>query len=192
MTGAAGPQLHESEKPLTTAMSRPGPAAAPVPVVRPAGPGDGAALHRLSRLFVPGGALRERPADAYVRAAGDFLVAEDPAGGLQGCAALRTYARPAGAAHGTGQGPVAVVYNVCVAPRSQGRGIGTALLRALLADAARARVCAVFTATAGGGELFLRHGFVPGDGQGAPAAWLAALDPRRGSRILSRRLSGDG
>ncbi|MEU1280947.1 GNAT family N-acetyltransferase [Streptomyces sp. NPDC005805] len=174
-------------------MSRPGLAAAPVPVVRPAGPGDGAALHRLSRLFVPGGALRERPADAYVRAAGDFLVAEDPAGGgLQGCAALRTYPRPTEAGHGTGHGPVAVVYNVCVAPRSQGRGIGTALLRALLADAALARVSAVFTATAGGGELFLRHGFVPGDGQGAPAAWLAALDPRRGSRILSRRLPASG
>lgn len=155
-----------------------------MPVVRPATARDGRALHRLSHGFAVAGALRERSVASYVRAAHDFLVVADGEGGLAGCAALRGYPATGGAP------PAAVVYNVCVAPGSQGRGIGSALLRGLLRRAASEPVTAVFAATTGSGALFLRHGFVCGDGAGAPAAWLDALDPRRGSRILSRRVTG--
>ncbi|EST33559.1 hypothetical protein M877_01715 [Streptomyces niveus NCIMB 11891] len=47
---------------------------------------------------------------------------------------------------------------------------------------------ALFTATTGGGGLFLRHGFVPTTARLAPPAWAASLDPRRDARILRRTL----
>ncbi|MFH8369606.1 GNAT family N-acetyltransferase [Streptomyces sp. NPDC018031] len=150
--------------------------------MRTATAGDAVALHRLSGAFVRTGALRERPLEQYARDAGDFLVAESAAGGIVGCVALECHLGP----EEPGAGRPAVVYNFCVAPASQGLGVGSALLTAALATAVAYSVTTVFTATAGGGALFLRHGFTPGDGRGAPAAWLAALDPRRGSRVLSR------
>ncbi|MEU6704875.1 GNAT family N-acetyltransferase [Streptomyces wuyuanensis] len=166
-----------------------------VTVVRPAAAQDAEALHRLSRTFMRSGALRERPVVRYARDAGDFLIAETVTGRIDGCVALRRHGprahglpgTPSPAAADTAR-PLAVVYNFCVAPGSQGRGIGSALLEAALARAAARSVSAVFTATTGGGELFLRHGFRFCDGSGAPAVWLDALDPDRGSRILFRPL----
>ncbi|MEU6062575.1 GNAT family N-acetyltransferase [Streptomyces sp. NPDC047097] len=153
------------------------------PVVRTATRRDAEALHRLSRTFARTGALRERPAALYAEMAGEFLVAEAPNGALEGCVALRHHpAEP-------GPGTLAVLYNFCVAPASQGRGTGSALLRAVLARAEAEGVRALFTATTGGGELFLRYGFAPGDDHRAPAAWRAALDPGRGSVVLSRGLA---
>ncbi|MFS4104577.1 hypothetical protein [Streptomyces sp. PD-S100-1] len=70
-----------------------------------------------------------------------------------------------------------------MAKAGQGRGVGTVLLRALLAEAAARSVGAVFTATSGSAALFLRHGFTVLDA--ATADWPAGLDPRRGSRVLS-------
>ncbi|MFJ6632536.1 GNAT family N-acetyltransferase [Streptomyces sp. NPDC091376] len=166
-----------------------------VTVVRPAVAEDAEALHRLSRTFMRNGALRERPVAQYARDAGDFLVAANVRSRIDGCVALRRHPAPPrtcrlpGASSPTPAdtgGPLAVVYNFCVAPGSQGRGIGSALLEAALAGAAARSVSAVFTATTGNGELFLRHGFRFCDGRGAPAAWLDALDPHRGSRILVR------
>ncbi|MFH0518627.1 GNAT family N-acetyltransferase [Streptomyces sp. M41] len=150
-------------------------------VVRAAGPEDAGALYRLSRVFVRTGELCERPPWQYARDAGDFLIAESPMGGVEGCVALRCGAERIGPASAR----TAVLYNFCVAARSQGRGVGSALLRALLAEAVARPAATVFTATSGGAELFLRHGFTPAED---PAAWPAALNPRRGSRVLRRAL----
>ncbi|MDX2819023.1 GNAT family N-acetyltransferase [Streptomyces sp. PA03-5A] len=187
---SALPQRHESETALTTAapevtgrLGRPG-------AVRTATLADTWALHQLSSAFVLGGALRERPLGHYARHAGDFLVAEDEAGEVEGCVAVHRYQERSPAYRSLRQvGPAgagcaaAVLYNFCVAPGSQGRGIGSGLLRAVLS---RTGTQPVFTATTGNGELFLRHGFRYCDATTAPAAWLATLDPRRGSRILTR------
>ncbi|MYS09385.1 GNAT family N-acetyltransferase [Streptomyces sp. SID6041] len=168
---------------MTTATPRPGVRSEPFAAVsvRPAGRSDAAALHRLSVPFVREGALRDRPAGVYARDAADFLVAEAAQGDLEGCVALcrrpDVYGRAA-----------AVLYNFCVAEGSQGRGVGSALLRAVLGEAAAQGVARVFTATAGGGELFLRHGFTPGGEEEAPPRWRAGLDPARGSRVLVRSL----
>ncbi|MGW6740025.1 GNAT family N-acetyltransferase [Streptomyces sp. NPDC055025] len=186
----------ESERPLTPAM----PASdhrLDRPVVRTATPADARTLHRLSSTFVRGGALRERPEGHYARHAGRFLVAATATGTIEGCVALRfypacspvyparspVYRNPSRAAWPDAGRSAAVVYNFCVAPGSQRRGVGSALLRAVLSKAGPR---SVFTATTGGGELFLRHAFHICDASTAPAAWLAALDPRRGSTVLSR------
>ncbi|WP_435601534.1 GNAT family N-acetyltransferase [Streptomyces sp. C10-9-1] len=171
---------------MTSATTVTGPRPPHAVGVRTAGAGDAAALHGLSQEFVREGSLRARPLESYAGHAGEFLVAESAAHGVEGCVGLRRHAAsPAG-------GPVrpAVVYNFCVTRAGQGRGTGSALLAAVV-DEARARgVTALFTATTGSGRLFLRHGFVLGGVQDAPAAWLAALDPRRGSRVLSLALRG--
>ncbi|MFE5544293.1 GNAT family N-acetyltransferase [Streptomyces sp. NPDC056534] len=167
---------------MTTATRRPGLRSESVAVVRPAGPSDAAAVHRLSVPFVRAGALRDRPASRYARDAADFLVAETAGGVLAGCVALNRRPDACGRA-------AAVLYNFCVAAGNQGRGIGSALLRAVLAEAGTRGACRVFTATAGSGLLFLRHGFVVGGEEEAPPEWRARLDPARGSRVLVRALA---
>ncbi|GLF94950.1 GNAT family N-acetyltransferase [Streptomyces yaizuensis] len=148
---------------------------------------DAERLYRLSRPFVRSGALRERTLERYARDAGDFLLATSGDGALAGCVALRRHP-PYGTTACPGR--PAVLYNFCVTGGGQGRGVGSALLTAVLAEALELSVTVVYTATTGDGRLFLRHGFTVGDGSGAPAEWLAALDPSRGSRILSRTLPG--
>lgn len=162
-------------------MPRPGLRWEPVAVLRPAGKTDADAVHRLSGPFVREGALRDRSAAQYARDAGDFVLAETARGELAGCVALCRRRDAYG-------GVAAVLYNFCVAPGNQGRGIGSALLRAALAEAAAQGVSQVFTATAGSGLLFLRHGFSAADESAAPVEWRASLDPARGSRVLVRAL----
>lgn len=122
-------------------MPRPGLRWEPVAVLRPAGKADADAVHRLSGPFVREGALRDRSAAQYARDAGDFVLAETARGELAGCVALCRRRDAYG-------GVAAVLYNFCVAPGNQGRGIGSALLRAALAEAAAQGVSQVFTATA--------------------------------------------
>ncbi|MEV4233483.1 amino acid acetyltransferase, partial [Streptomyces bobili] len=50
----------------------------------------------------------------------------------------------------------------------------------------------LFTATTGGGGLFLRFGFVPTTARLAPASWTQSLDPRRDARILRKALQLPG
>ncbi|MBT2370105.1 GNAT family N-acetyltransferase [Streptomyces sp. ISL-10] len=152
--------------------------------VRPARAGDAAALHALSRPFVRSGALRERPFSLYARDAADFLVVEAPDGTLDGCLGLRVHpADPVGDG-----GPTGVLYNFCVAPHRQGRGVGVVLLRAALATAAAQSLRALFTATTGSGGLFRRYGFAPSCASLAPAAWANSLDPGRNSQVLAREI----
>nr|WP_208641345.1 GNAT family N-acetyltransferase [Streptomyces africanus] len=150
-------------------------------VVRPARPEDAAALAALSRPFVHSGALRPRPVSLYAARAADFLVLEAPDGTLDGGVGLRAYP----AAQGKG-GPVGVVYNFCVAEHRQGSGAGAGLLLAVLATARARPLSALFTATTGGGGLFLRYGFTPTAARLAPRPWAESLDPRRNARVLVR------
>ncbi|MFF8644060.1 GNAT family N-acetyltransferase [Streptomyces sp. NPDC015345] len=174
---------------MSTAAPRlgaPSPCAAPPALlaVRSARPGDAVALEALSRPFVRSGALRRRPLSLYASDATDFLVVEACDGTLDGCLGVSVYP----ADPDEGRGPAGVLYNFCVAPRSQGRGVGVALLRAALTEADARSLCALFTATTGGGELFLRHGFAPTAAELAPRAWADSLDPARNSRVLARTL----
>ncbi|MGW6732428.1 GNAT family N-acetyltransferase [Streptomyces sp. NPDC055013] len=162
---------------LCSAPAVPAPRALSPLVVRNAEPEDAPALYRLSCAFAGTGELRERPLAQYVSDADDFLIAESATGGVEGCVALRCRwgcDDPAAAR-------TAIVYNFCVAAASQGRGVGSVLLRALLAEALSRSVRSVFTATSGDAALFLRHGFTPAEDA---ATWPAALNPRRGSRVL--------
>ncbi|MFD7325305.1 GNAT family N-acetyltransferase [Streptomyces sp. NPDC059875] len=152
--------------------------------MRPARPGDAAALAALSRPFVRSGALRERPLSLYIAQAADFLVAEAPEGTLEGCLGLR--AHPADPT--AGRPAAGVLYNFCVAGRRQGCGMGARLLQAALAKARKGSLRTLFTATTGSGHLFLRNGFAPACASLAPAAWAQSLDPGRNARILARSL----
>ncbi|MFC8823790.1 GNAT family N-acetyltransferase [Streptomyces sp. NPDC057137] len=173
---------------MITATPRPAPQSyallAPTPSVRPARTEDAAALAELSQPFARSGALRERPASLYATHAADFLLARVPGGPLDGCVGLRVHP----GAPGEGRGPVGVLYNFCVAGHRQGHGVGAGLLRAALALARAQSLGALFTATTGGGGLFLRYGFVPTTARLAPPSWAASLDPRRDARILRRIL----
>lgn len=62
------------------------------------------------------------------------------------------------------------------------------LLRAALSAARAQSLAALFTATTGGGSLFLRHGFAPSAARQAPRSWAESLDPLRDARILARAL----
>ncbi|MFI1678609.1 GNAT family N-acetyltransferase [Streptomyces sp. NPDC020607] len=159
-------------------------APARVPVVRPAREEDAAALAALSQPFVRSGALRERPTSLYSEHAADFLVMAVPGGPLEGCVGLRVHA----ADPVEGRGAAGVLYNFCVAGHRQGRGVGAGLMRAVLAVARAKSLSALFTATTGGGDLFLRYGFAPAAVRTAPPTWAGSLDPRRNARILARSL----
>lgn len=164
------------------------PHALPVPSssVRSAHEKDAAELAELSRPFVHSGALRERPASLYAAHAADFLVTQTPGRPIEGCVGLRVHP----AVPGEGRGPVGVLYNFCVAGHSQGRGVGAGLLRTVLAMARAQSLDALFTATTGGGGLFLRYGFAPAPAPArlAPSSWAESLDPRRNARILTKVL----
>ncbi|WP_327733288.1 GNAT family N-acetyltransferase [Streptomyces nojiriensis] len=148
------------------------------PLVRRARLHDAPALHALSLAFIRSGALRPRSIDHYLAHAGEFLLATGRGRtSVLGCLALSDEG-----------GGAAVLYNFCVARGNQGQGLGAALLRAALADAGNRLVREVFTATTSGAAFFRRHGFAPAGPGRAPAAWAAALDPARGSEVLSRRL----
>ncbi|MGP4048911.1 GNAT family N-acetyltransferase [Streptomyces sp. 2A115] len=173
---------------MITATPRPAPLPhallSPTSAVRTARQADAAALAALSRPFVRSGALRERPVSLYATHTADFLVTEAPDGTLEGCVGLRSH--PADPREG--RGPAGVVYNFCVAGHRQGGGVGAGLLRAVLARARAQSLGALFTATTGGGGLFLRYGFAPTTARLAPPSWAESLDPRRGARILARNL----
>ncbi|WP_436841890.1 GNAT family N-acetyltransferase [Streptomyces bobili] len=177
---------------MITATRRPAPPShalhAPTFPVRTARPEEAAALADLSRPFVRSGALRERPVSLYAAHAADFLVTEAPDGTLDGCVGLGVHP----AETGEGQGPAGVVYDFCVAGRRQGGGVGATLLRAVLAGARTRSLATLFTATTGGGGLFLRFGFAPATARLAPISWTESLDPRREARILRKALQLPG
>ncbi|MFC8454191.1 GNAT family N-acetyltransferase [Kitasatospora sp. NPDC057223] len=147
--------------------------------VRPATGADAAALHALSHPFMRTGELRTRTPADYRAAAGQFLLASGP-DGPDGCIALRPLAPEAG------HPAAGALYNFCVRPGRQGTGLGSQLLQALLATAARQGLRTICAATTGNGRLFTHFGFVQVPTARAPQGWAAGLDPARGSKVYLR------
>lgn len=155
----------------------------PAPV-RTATGADAEALYALSAPFMRSGALRPRTVADYRRPGERFLVVPGagPDGGLDGCVALR--ALPPEPGH-----PAAgLLHNFCVREGRQGAGLGSRLLAALLAEAARCGLRTLVTASTGDGALFLRGGFREIPVALAPRGWAAGLDPSRGSRVFALTL----
>ncbi|GGV22830.1 hypothetical protein GCM10010495_43080 [Kitasatospora herbaricolor] len=159
----------------------------PAPV-RTATGADAEALYALSAPFMRSGALRPRTVADYRRAGEHFLVVPGvgPDGSLDGCVALR--ALPPEPEHpATG-----LLHNFCVRDGRQGAGLGSRLLAALLAEAARCGLRTLVTASTGDGALFLRGGFREIPVALAPRGWAAGLDPARGSRVFTLNLAAEG
>lgn len=152
--------------------------------VRPATAADAAALLALSEPSMDSGELRRRREADYRAPRDRFLLVDGPSG-PDGCVALRLLAPepPAHPAPG-------LLHNFCVREGLRGAGLGSHLLDALLDEAGRRGVRALFTASTGGGALFRRYGFEEIPAGLAPQAWARELDPARGSRVYLRTLEG--
>ncbi|MFE6747519.1 GNAT family N-acetyltransferase [Kitasatospora purpeofusca] len=160
---------------------------APAPRAVRAGRSEAAALFALSAPFMRSGELRERAPSAYRRPGDLFLVVRgaEPEPGpdvLDACVALRVL-EPEPGHPATG-----LLHNLCVRSDRQGRGLGSLLVSALLAQARRSGLRELVTATTGNGALFLRHGFREIPVRAAPRSWADGLDPVRGARVFGRPL----
>jgi amino-acid N-acetyltransferase len=115
--------------------------------VRPARTGDVRAIRGLIEPLARQRVLVTKDAVAYYEGLQQFVVADDGAGGLAGCGALHVL-----------WDDLAEVRTLAVAPEYRGHGVGSALLRALLAEAGRLGVSRVFCLTFEV-DFFTRHGF---------------------------------
>ena len=100
---------------------------------------------------------------AYFESIQQFRVAESAAGEFAGCGALHVM-----------WDDLAEIRTLAVAPEFVGRGVGSALLHALLDDARVLGVAKVFCLTFET-TFFARHGFVPIDGQAVTPEVFAEL-----------------
>ena len=119
--------------------------------VRPARTSDVPAVRALVDAYARDARLLDKPTVTLYEDVQEFLVAADD-GGVLGCGALHVLWRDLGE-----------VRTLAVDPDARGRGIGSALLRALLGRARAVGVARVFCLTFET-DFFARHGFVPIDG----------------------------
>ena len=115
--------------------------------VRPARTGDVRAIRELVEPLASRGVLVRKDAVAYYEGLQQFVVAETPAGEVAGCGALHVL-----------WDDLAEVRTLAVAPEHLGKGVGSALLRALLDQAVHLGVGRVFCLTFEV-DFFTRHGF---------------------------------
>jgi len=115
--------------------------------VRPARTRDVVGIRRLVEPLARRGVLIRKDAVAYYEGLQQFVVAETPAGQIAGCGALHVL-----------WDDLAEVRTLAVAPEHLGKGVGSALLRALLDQAVVLGVARVFCLTFEV-DFFLRHGF---------------------------------
>ncbi|AYN37917.1 GNAT family N-acetyltransferase [Streptomyces dangxiongensis] len=152
-------------------------------------------LARISAPFAAADRLLRRSPDTFARHIDEFLVAvhekTDHEKALRETAAHETVAHRTTLAGCMGLLPVPhclVIYNLCVSPEFQGRGIGRALLRHAArraADSGRARILA---ASKHGGAWFTRHGFQEIDPDSAPEEWRRLSPSGRKSSLYCLRL----
>lgn len=116
------------------------------PVVRPARAPDVKGIRDLVGPYVASRAIVPKPAVSYYEGLSEFRVIEFE-GEIVACGAIHVM-----------WDDVAEVRTVAVAPRVKGRGVGSTLLTALLADARRLGVSRVFCLTFET-RFFGRHGF---------------------------------
>jgi len=130
--------------------------------VRPARTSDMRAIRALVSPLAERRILLQKEAVAYYEATGDFVVAElDDR--IVGCGAVHVLWED-----------LAEIRTLAVAPGFEGKGVGSALLRALLDDARELGVAKVFCLTFET-EFFARHGFVPIEGQAVTPEVFAEL-----------------
>ena len=100
---------------------------APDLMVRRARPQDAAAISRLNNTFANEGQMLKRTPDMIALAIDDYLVVQNMAGDLLACGALKEYSPS-----------VAEVAAIAVSREAHGKGLGTAIVRAV-EDLARKR-----------------------------------------------------
>ncbi|MFB0617674.1 GNAT family N-acetyltransferase [Streptomyces sp. AGS-58] len=169
--------------------ARPRPADQEVPVRR-ARPGDAGELARISAPFAAADRLLRRSPDTFARHIDEFLVAV-PETAVQGTALHGTAARENTLAGCMGLLPVPrclVIYNLCVPPEFQGRGIGRTLLRHAVRRAADSGRTAILAASKHGGAWFTRQGFQEVDPDCAPEEWRRLSPAGRKSSLYCLRL----
>ena len=115
--------------------------------MRRARTGDVRSIRDLVEPLAERGVLVRKDAVAYYEGLQQFFVAETPDGRVAGCGALHVL-----------WDDLAEVRTLAVAPDYLGHGVGSALLRALLDEAARLGVARVFCLTFEV-DFFSRHGF---------------------------------
>lgn len=131
-------------------------------VVRRARVGDVRAVRALVQPLAEGRVLVAKEAVAYYESLQEFRVAE-VAGEVAGCGALHVMWED-----------LAEVRTLAVAPRFEGRGVGSALLTRLLDDAREIGVRRVFCLTFEV-DFFSRHGFAEVDGTPVPTEVFTEL-----------------
>ena len=136
----------------------------PSVTVRRARTADVRAIRDLVEPLARRGVLVSKAAVAYYEGLQQFFVAETPEGQVAGCGALHVL-----------WDDLAEVRTLAVAPDHLGKGVGSALLRALLDEAARLGVSRVFCLTFEV-DFFARHGFSVIEG--------APVDPDVYSQLL--------
>ena len=117
--------------------------------LRPARPADLPAIVALLRDC----GLPPEGADVHL---GDFVVVPE-GDALAGCGGVELY------------GDVALLRSVAVAPAARGRGIGSAIVRRLVDDAAEADVEHLYLLATAAADWFAGLGFEPADRAAAPA-----------------------
>lgn len=135
---------------------------APPVIVRRARTGDVRAIRDLVAPLAQARVLVSKDAVTYYESVQQFRVAEVD-GRIVGCAALHVM-----------WDDLAEVRTLAVAPAYARRGVGAALLTALLDDARELGVARIFCLTFET-EFFGRHGFVPIEGQAVNASVYAEL-----------------
>lgn len=128
------------------------------PVLRPATTRDVPTIEQLLRL-------RELPTEGVRKHQGGFLVAEE-APLLVGCIGLERYGR------------IGLLRSLAVEERTAGRGVGTSLVRELLARASRIGIHEVYLLTTTAEDYFPRLGFSVVPRSELPAALDASAELR--------------
>ena len=141
-TGGVPPPVWATVAPDQAATSEPFLAS-----VRPARIGDMRAIEPLIRTFAAQNIMLPKSFDQLARTFREFVVAEDEAGEILGCGALRVYTEG-----------LAEVCSLAVEANCQGLGIGRMLVERLVEEARALDLTTVFALTLKA-DFFLRLGF---------------------------------
>ncbi|MGA2264909.1 MAG: N-acetyltransferase [Phycisphaerae bacterium] len=124
--------------------------------IRPATVADAEALCEVINYYAERGKMLHRSLESVYNSLRDFLVAGDAEGRFLGCVAVSLF-----------WADLAEVKSLAVRPQEQGKGVGSALIQAALADARRLGVKRLFALTYEK-DFFTRHGFEVIDRQDLP------------------------
>jgi N-acetylglutamate synthase-like GNAT family acetyltransferase len=144
-------------------------------LLRRARPSDEAAIVALSSQFVARDLLLARSPEQISTRIGEFLLAVDGSSVL-GCV---------GSTGGDGE---LLLYNLCVAPAAQYRGIGSQLVEAVARSGESHGALTLYAVSRYGGPWFLGHGFTVLVRGATPSVLGSHLVPGRGSTVYRREL----